>query len=118
MAKKKAPGGKLGSSKKTNSGLSGITSGKGRRSSGKAPSYHKSKKAAGNKRKKTEKSNFSGSVEYPEKMVRAANERLRKLEVVSKQAESSSLYQRMKGEMYERPNKGGKFFQPGKNNGS
>lgn len=118
MAKKKAPSGKLGSSKKTNSGLSGITSGKGRRSSGKAPSYHKAKKAAGNKRKKTEKSNNSGSVEYPEKMVRAANERLRKLEVVSKQAESSSLYQRMKGEMYERPNKGGKFFQPGANKNS
>lgn len=119
MAKRKTPSGKLGATaKKTNSGLSGITSGKGRRSSGKAPLSHKSKKAAGNKRKKTEKSNTSGSVEYPEKMVRAANERLRKLEKVSKMAESSSMYVNMKRRMYEQPNKGGKFFQPGANKGS
>ena len=72
--------------------------------------------SSGSKRKQTEAN--GSSVEYPDKMVRAANERLRKLEVVNKQAESSSLYQRMKGEMYERPNKGGKFFQPGKNKGS
>ena len=70
----------------------------------------------GNKRKLTETSGSSS--EYPYKLVHAANERLRKLEKVSKMAESSSLYQNMKRQMYELPNKGGKFFQPGKDKGS
>lgn len=114
MAKKKAPGGKFGPSKKTNSGLKGISSGSGKKKTGKAPA--RSKRSAGAKSPNVKQS--SGSVEYPEKMVRAANERLRKLEKVSKMAESSSMYVNMKRRMYEQPNKGGKFFQPGANKGS
>lgn len=72
--------------------------------------------SSGSKQKQTEAN--GSSVEYPEKMVRAANERLRKLEKVSKMAESSSMYVNMKRRMYEQPNKGGKFFQPGANKGS
>ena len=72
----------------------------------------------GQKGTKRDKKGQNGSSEYPYKLVHAANERLRKLEKVSKMAESSSLYQNMKRQMYELPNKGGKFFQPGKEKGT
>lgn len=87
-----------------------------KRSSSKSKGGKRLPISSGSKRKQTETN--GSSVEYPEKMVRAANERLRKLEKVSKMAESSSMYVNMKRRMYEQPNKGGKFFQPGANKGS
>lgn len=114
MAKRKAPSGKIGKKpRKTNAGLKAVKTGK--KKTAKRTSYHKPKKISGQKGKKAES---SGASEYPYKLVHAANERLRKLEKVSKMAESSNLYQNMKRQMYELPNKGGKFFQPGKDKGS
>lgn len=117
MAKRKAPSGKIGKpAKKTNAGLKAVKTGK--KKTAKRSSYHKPKKLSGQKGTKRFKTVQNGSSEYPYKMVHAANERLRKLEKVSKMAESSNLYQNMKRQMYEMPNKGGKFFQPGKEKGT
>ena len=48
---------------------------------------------------------------FPKAMLKAANERLRKLEKVSKLAEGNLLYQRMKNEMISKPKKEGKIFK-------
>lgn len=117
MAKRKAPSGKIGKkTKRSNAGLKAITTGKKKKSGKLSGAKHKPGTKTGSKRKSKEIS--ESSVEYPAKMVHAANERLRKLEKVSKMAESSSLYQNMKRQMYEQPNKAGKFFTPGKEKGT
>lgn len=115
MAKRKAPSGKIGKpARKTNAGLKAVKTGK--KKTAKRSSYHKPKKISGQKGTKAE--NAGGSSEFPYKMVHAANERLRKLEKVSMLAESSGIYQNMKRQMYELPNKAGKIFQSGKEKGS
>ena len=117
MAKRKAPSGKIGKkTKRSNTGLKAITTGKKKKSGRLSGSKHKPGTKTGSKRKSKEIS--ESSVEYPAKMVHAANERLRKLEKVSKLAESSGIYQNMKRQMYEQPNKAGKIFQSGKEKGS
>lgn len=115
MAKRKAPSGKIGKpARKTNAGLKAVKTGK--KKTAKRSGYHKPKKISGRKGTKAETS--GGSSEYPYKLVHAANERLRKLEKVSMLAESSGIYQNMKRQMYEMPNKAGKIFQSGKEKGT